>query len=208
MRRTVTPTASAVCVLVVLFGGLTGGCQSNPPEMGSRLAAHVSMIDFAGLSPAKPMDDLQVTAAMPARWEAVPPQSTALFTHRLWRSGTHLTGAGIAVVHLPLPMSAKTLLWIAKAKYAKTPNAAAHGGQITNEWTDAIGREWFEAENDKYHIQGYAVTSGFQAWVVYTGYRLQSPPNPVDISLGFRAVDSVVPFPLDLKGDPSEKRKK
>lgn len=204
MRRTIRRAGSPVPVLVVaLLVAFAGGCQASKPEVVSRLAAHVSMIDFAGLAPAKAMPDVKVTAAVPARWEAAPTQGNALFTHRQWRSGTRTTGVGVAHINMPLPMSAQTLLWLAKGQYAKAAGPA-HGGQLTNQWTDAIGREWFEGENDKYHVKGYAVTSGFDAWVVYTGYRLRAPPNPVDISLGFRAVDSVVPFPLDKHGDPSE----
>ncbi len=171
---------------------VVSGCQSTQPDLGNRLIAHIAMIDFSGLNPSEPITDLNVRAAMPQSWQAVPAQSNALFTHRQWRSASHATGVGVAYIHLPLPMSPKAMLWLAKAKYSgKTAD-----GRLTAEWTDTLGREWFEGANAKYHVRGYAVTSGFDAWVVYTGYRLRGTPDPVELSLAARSMDSVVPLPL------------
>ena len=177
--------------LVVAIVGLTG-CQSQQPVLASRLIAHVAMIDFSGLGAPAPITDLKVEASIPEGWTTLPPQTNPIYTHYQWRSGTHMTGVGIAYVHLPLPMSARTLLWFASAKYSgKTAD-----GKLLSEWTDTVGREWFEAENAKYRVRGYAVTNGFDAWVVYSGYRLRGAPNPVEISVAARSTDSVVPLPI------------
>ncbi len=189
--------------LVVVIAGLTG-CQTTQPVIGSRLIAHAAMIDFSGLAPCTSVTELNVEASIPEGWAPLPSQRNALFVHYQWRSATHMTGIGIVNVHLPLPMSAKALLWLASAKYSSNKDNANSDGKLLSEWTDSIGREWFEAENSKYHVRGYAVTSGFDAWVVYTGYRLRGDPNPVEISLASRSMDSIIPLPLVKQGSDAK----
>jgi len=121
-----------------------------------------------------------------------------LYVHEQWRAPNHATGVGVAYIHLPLPMSAKALVWMARSQYsAITAKQHKPDAALLGEWTDPLGREWFEGENEKYHIKGYVVTSGFDAWAVYSGYRLRIPPNQENINLAYRAMDSIVPLPLD-----------
>jgi hypothetical protein len=161
------------------------------------MAAHVANIDSSGLTADFNVPDLNVRAAIPQGWRPMAEDTSALYMHQQWRSPEHNTGVGVAYIHLPLPMSAKALVWLARTQYSQQ-NASKHQAdpQLLGEWTDALGREWFEGQNAKYHIKGYVVTSGFSAWAVYSGYRLRSPPTARQMNLAFRSMDSIVPLPL------------
>ena len=63
------------------------------------------------------------------------------------------------------------------------------------EWIDDVGRSWFEAENNKYHVQGYVLTRGFNAWIVYFGYKTGYPPDLAELSIAARAAETFVPDP-------------
>jgi hypothetical protein len=191
--------------LAILWVGLLAGCQPSAAEMGHQLTVRMSMIDFSGLAPAVPLGGgLDVSAAIPRAWQLAPGQERAMFAHQQWRNAARDIGVGVVHVHMPLPMSAKTLVWLAKSRYAAAAKSSDGGkpkvpggeGQLLNEWTDAVGREWVEAENDRVHVKGYAVTCGFDAWIVYVGVRRPGVPNPVDLQLAERSMESVVPGPL------------
>lgn len=182
------------CVLVV-----ASGCQGVQPVAHQRLIEHQALIDFAGLKPAANISSLKVVAAVPQSWEVMPTQSGALYTHGQWRSLSTHTGVGAAYVRLPLPFSAKTVLWLARQEYSKKSD----DGKIIAEWTDELGRNWFEAENNRYHVRGYALAQGFEAWIIYFGYKVNYPPDPSEISLAARCADSFVPM-LDGNAAPTK----
>ncbi len=208
MRTTVSTTATAV--LWTLAAGLAGGCQPTRTAMSQRLVARMALIDFSGLGPARPIGGVGVTAAVPRTWQLTPAQTGGMFTHVQWRSPTHSTAVGVARVRMPLPLSAKAVIWLAKTQYnnarAEKPGASSDAdpkhrvpggpGRLLKQWTDPVGREWVELENDRYHVKGYVFTSGFDAWVVYSGYRRTGVPNTVDLDLAGRSLESVVPAPL------------
>jgi hypothetical protein len=176
---------------------LLTGCQALPVNLGDRMVAHVANIDFSGLCADYPLPELNVRAAIPHGWEPMPVDVSPIFIHQQWRSPEHTTGVGVAYVHLPLPMTAKMLVWFARTQYSRQSiNEHKPDAQMLGEWTDGLGREWFEGENGKYHIKGYVVTNGLDAWAVYSGYRLKNKPNLREISLAFRSMDSIVPLPL------------
>jgi hypothetical protein len=155
-----------------------------------QLIQHQAMIDFSGLEVDEPIECVKTTIAAPRNWEVMPRQSNALYTHEQWRSPSTHTGVGILHAHLPLPISAKAVVWLARTQYAKK----APGAQVLDEWTDSLGRSWFEGQNDKYHIRGYVVVKGLSAWLVYFGYRVKCPPNLGEISIAARSADSAVPM--------------
>ena len=175
--------------LVVSLLGSALGCQQSHPLASRRLIEHVAMIDFSGLKPPEKVDNVKTTLALPRNWEAMPAKSTALYTHRQWRSPSGHTGVGVAYARTPLPLSPKLVVWLAKQQYAKL----AQDGRVLGEWTDNLGRYWFEAENDKYHIRGYVATQDFGAWILYVGYRVKYAPDPGEISLAARSLDSALP---------------
>ena len=158
------------------------------------LFQHQALVEMEGLQPVRVYDALHVTCAMPRKWENLPDDKGMLYDHVQWRSPSLQTGIGVAYIHTPLPLSAQVLIWFAKAEYTKKQTRQEPGGRVIGEWTDALGRAWFEAENDKYHVKGYAMTRGFDSWIVYTGYRVKSPPNWSEIGLAARAADSVAPM--------------
>jgi hypothetical protein len=167
------------------------GCQGPGSTVSNRiLIAHLPGVDFSGLRPMQSIGSVKVDCSPPDKWLVGLPDNAGLYTHQQWKSPSRTTGAGVLYVRLPFPLSPQTLLWFAKLEYSK---AATGGGKALADWTDSLGRPWFEAENEKYHVKGYAVVNGFDAWIVYYGYRVKSMPNPSELSLAARFVDTVIP---------------
>jgi hypothetical protein len=182
--------AAPVLLLTMLLG-----CQSAPTASSRRLIAHAAMLDFSGLQPAAPLGDVKMRAALPLSWDERPASTGPLYVHRQWRSPSQTNAVGVVYLHLPFPVSARLLIWFAKTQYAQRQEGETQGRLIA-QWTDALGREWVDAENARYHVRGYALTSGFDAWFVYAGYRIQSPMNPMEIGMAARSVEAMLPLPL------------
>jgi hypothetical protein len=178
---------SILTVGCMLAGNLS--CQQTPAVSHRRLIEHQAMIDFSGLKPVEAIQSVKVHAGVPRQWEAMALQSNPLYTHQQWRAPSTKTGIGVAHVRLPIPMSVGMLKWFARQQYTQKAN----DGRIIDEWTDALGRPWFEAENAKYRVRGYIVVRGFEAWVIYFGHKSKLPPDPAELSLAARAVDTIVP---------------
>ena len=181
------------------FVGLLGGCQGLKPIESHRLIEHQALIDFSGLKPAETYPAVKANGAVPVAWEAVPLQKSALYTYHQWKSPSTHTGVGAAHISLPLPFGADTVLWFARREYTKKAN----DGKVIGQWTDDLGRTWFEAENDKYHVRGYCLAQGFEAWVVFFGYDIRVPPEPAEISLAARCADTFVPLVGGVKPIPA-----
>jgi hypothetical protein len=165
------------------------GCQLGPTVASKRLIEPRAMIDFSGLAGVKQIEPVHATAAPPEKWDELKLTRTGPLVHQQWRSPSRNTGVGVAYVRMPLPLAARTLIWLARLEYTKKST----DGRIINEWTDHLGRPWFEAENNKYHLRGYAVTRGFDAWFIYFGYKTNSPPDPAELNLAARAMQTIVP---------------
>lgn len=177
-------------MMLCVLGGLLAGCQGGSPTVSNRiLLAHLPGIDFSGLARAQYIPAVKVAASIPSTWHALKLQSNPIYSHQQWKAPSGYTGTGIFHVNMPLPFDAHTLLWFAKAEYAKK----AADGKPLGEWTDPLGRPWFEAENDKYHVRGYAVTQGLDAWIVYYGYKTTRPVDADELSLAGRSIDTVLP---------------
>src|SRR2546426_6753703 len=170
---------------------LTTGCQTAAKVPNPRLLEPQALIDFSGLGPAEPIEGVKVSCSVPRQWEAVPLKKTPLYAHQQWKSPSSHTGVGVVYVRLPLPISERMLLWFAKREYTK----ANEDGKAIGQWTDEVGREWFEAENNKYHVRGYALVRGFNAWIVYFGSKAGYPPDMAELSLAGRCVQTFVPDP-------------
>ena len=167
------------------------GCQ-NQTITAAKIAHQQRTIDHTGLKQVADYDVVKARAAAPRTWEQLNVKKTKLFTDIQWRSPTRLTGVGVAYIRLPLPLPASALIWFAKQEYTKKAN----DGKLLAEWTDDIGRPWFEAQNNKYHVKGYVVTKGFEAWIVYSGYKVATPPSEEELKLARRAQETIVPTPL------------
>ena len=74
---------------------------------------HRDKINETGLALAMPLEPLKVNAAFPSGWLPLPLQKNPLYSHQQWRSPTRRTGVGVTYVHMPLPLSTKTLVWFA-----------------------------------------------------------------------------------------------
>ena len=193
------PVPMTIWVLLagLLFAGNLG-CQQAASVGTSRLIEHQALIDFTGLAPEVEIRSLRVHAAVPQNWEDLPLQGTPLYTHQQWRSPSRTTGVGVAYLRLPLPLSPKAILWFAKTEYNKKKSSE---GKDLGQWVDSTGRHWFEGENDKYHVRGYVITKGFEAWIVYFGYRIPSIPHAGELNLAARAAEKVLPTALVKKND-------
>src|SRR5687767_14301956 len=185
---TFIPRIFITCCAAVAMAGAVG-CQSGPPVETRRLIEHQALIDFSGLRPPSVAEAVRMQASVPASWSLHGIEKKSLYNHQQWKSPTAKTAVGVIYARLPLPLSADTLLWLGRQQYQKTSD----DGKEVQKWTDELGRRWFEAETKKYHCRGYAIVTGLDAWIVYLGYKVDAPPEPVDISLGARCIETFVP---------------
>jgi hypothetical protein len=188
------PTVSVTALFSVI---LLTGCQFAAPPAVRRPTVQPVADDVL---PVTKQESLKVQWALPANWKPLPNQpKSPLYTHVQYRSPTLSTGFGVAYIHLPLPLSAKAIVWFAKSQYTQQSSE----GHLLGEWTDKLGRYWFEAENVKYHVKGYAVTNGFDAWVIYSGYKMTRARHLDEIALATKCSDAIIPLPL-LKPSQSD----
>jgi hypothetical protein len=178
---------------VSLLAGLTllSGCQFGQTVSTARLIQHQAMVDPSGLNDIETVDLVKVHVAAPKKWETLPPKKASLYTDMQWRSPSRMTGVGVAYVHLPLPMSAQTIAWLAEKEYAQRST----DGKLLARWTDELGRPWFEAESSRYHVRGYIVTKGFEAWIIYCGYKREQPPSAAELGVAARSLETIMPVP-------------
>jgi hypothetical protein len=185
--------AALAAVVVGFFLGFASGCQFAPAVSTSRLIHHQEQIETLGLDPTGTVTALKAQCAPPHEWRALPLQHSPLYTHQQWKSPSGLTGVGVAYITMPLPLSAKAIIWFAKGEYQKKEKEG--DGKQLGQWTDSLGREWFEAENKKYHVRGCVMTRGFEAWIIYTGYKLAQPRREDEINLAERCQEKILPLP-------------
>src|ERR1051325_467327 len=132
------------CVFTAVFA-FVSGCQMAAPAPKAAFTDYRQNLSEVGLALPMAVDPLKGNAAFPPGWTSLPLQKTALYTHQQWRSPSKRTGVGVPYVRMPLPLSTKTLVWFAMNEAGKKTN----NGKIIRQWHDELGREWFEAENDK-----------------------------------------------------------
>jgi hypothetical protein len=185
---------------VALFAFISG-CQTNANTPSrAELLEHAEQVDDLGLTPPTAVAEVKITGSFPTSWTPLRVQKNAMYTHQQFRSPTRRTAVGLTYVRMPLPLSTKTLVWFAAGEVGKKVN----DGKLIRQWTDELGREWFEAENTKYHMVGYVMTRGFDAWINYCGYRVTEPQEPTEIALGNKALDTILPSsvaPLDSRAN-------
>lgn len=184
--------AWSVLVGVCMVAPLLGGCQTvqAPPI---RLINHRAMLDFSGLRSPQTFQPVKAEGAIPITWEQLKIKRAALFTDMQWRSPSRNTAVGVAYIRMPLPFGPRTLLWLARAEYVKRSD----DGRMINEWIDDLGRQWFEAENSNYHVRGMILTRGFDAWIMYCGFKTAEPLDATELALGERALETFLPAPGD-----------
>lgn len=182
---------TAVFVAGVICLSALSGCQMSQTVSTARLIQHQAMIDPTGLAETAVVEPVKVHIAAPQRWEQLEPKRYALYTEMQWRSPSKMTGVGVAYVRLPLPIPARSIAWLAQKEYAKK----AADGKILGTWDDSLGRPWFEAENSRYHVRGYIVSKGFDAWIIYCGYKTEQPPSASELGVAARALETIVPTP-------------
>lgn len=175
------------------------GCQVGGLPSKAAMVEHREKIDDTGLSEPMPVQDLKASASLPNGWTALRLQKAALYSHQQWRSPSKRTAVGVTHVKMPLPLSTKALVWMAMGEATKRVN----DGKIIRRWNDALGREWFEAENEKYRMTGYVMTRGFDAWINYFGYRTTEPQEPAEIELATKALETILPLSVVVDASAS-----
>lgn len=193
--------ACRACVVVlrlaapfVLVFACLSGCQTAGPSR-TQLVEYREQIDDLGLGDPVGIGFLKINAAMPNGWIPLKTQKSALYTHKQWRSASRRTAVGITYIRMPLPFGAKVLAGLASNEVGKKTS-----GQVVRRWKDELGREWFEAENDKYHMVGYVMTRGLDAWINYCGYRVNEPKQDAEWDIGGRALASILPSAIAPAG--------
>jgi len=173
---------------------LLAACQSN--VTGSALLEHQMQSDKLGLTAVTNFAAIHASVAPPRNWTLLPTSQSIFYTHQQWRSPNHATGIGVAYIRLPLPTTPEILLFLARTQYndARKSAGADVTASVDKQWTDALGRLWFEAQDDNYHVRGYAMTRGLEAWIVYSGHRVRGTARDSDIAMADRTADAVVPF--------------
>jgi hypothetical protein len=177
-------------IVLALAAAFLTGCQVTAISV-SQLEIHQALLNHSGLVPVFSIAKLRVSCAVPIEWDRLPLTSNFLYSHQQWRSPDRHVGMGVAYMHTPFLFSPQTLIWFAKSQYA---NSDDRSGRLIAQWTDTLGRVWFEAENDTYHIRGYAMTRGYDAWIVYSGFRVKTHPPVGEVALAGRGADSVAPL--------------
>jgi hypothetical protein len=185
-RRACIVVSRLVAPFVLVFACLSG-CQTAGPSR-TQLVEYRGQISDLGLADPVSVEALKINASLPNGWEALSAQKSALYTHQQWRSASHRTAVGITYIRMPLPFSARILAGLASNEVGKKTT-----GRVHRRWTDELGREWFEAENDRYHLTGYVMTRGLDAWINYCGYRVKEPMHEAEVDLGGRALASILP---------------
>ena len=181
----------------LLLAGLLvplAGCQTTTKVRERRMIETILNMDFTGLKPPEKIEPLRVSISPPKTWETMPLVKTPVYAHQQWRSPSRLTGVGVAYARLPLPLSRGMVLWLARKEYTKRAN----DGRVIDQWDDDTGRTWFEGENKKYHVRGYVRVEGFGVWFVYYGHKTGTAPDPAEISLAARCVDTILPDSVKL----------
>lgn len=183
-------------LLLVVISPLVVGCQTTAVPSKTSLTEYREALDDSGLSLPLAVKDVNLNASLPSGWRSLGVQKSALYTHTQWRAPSKHTAVGSTYVKMPIPLSTKTLVWFAMNEVAKKSN----DGKIIRRWNDKLGREWFEAENTKYHMTGYVMTRGFDAWINYVGYRKNEPTEQAEVTLGEKALETFMP--LSVVGKP------
>jgi len=188
--RVVGTLRALVCICILGALGAAGGCQVAPMASGAKIAEYRQQVDASGLVAPISVEPLKASIAPPVRWVALKMQKTLLYTHQQWRSPTCKSAVGITYIRLPFPMSTKTLAWFAGNEARKQ----TVDGKLIRQRTDSLGREWFEAETPKYHVTGYAMTRGQDAWINYCGYHVSEAKSEAEIELARRALETIIPL--------------
>ena len=175
--------------IAIGFAALSG-CQIHAVSVEA-LEEHQLDMDRSGLAPLHINAILKVSCTPPQNWEPLPLTQNVLYAHQQWRSPDHHVGMGVAYMHTPFAFSPEMMIWFAKMQYTSSSDGS---GRLIAQWTDSLGRCWFEAENDTYHVLGYAMTRGLDAWMVYSGYQVKKNPPPREVWLAARGADTVTPL--------------
>lgn len=185
-------TRSMRMLLALAATALLGGCQLGASVPPYRLIEHQAMIDPSGLNESSICGSVKVHVEIPQKWSILQPKRTAIYTHQQWRSPSGMTGLGVCYIHLPIPMSADLIVWLAKREYGKHSD----DGHLLAQWRDSLGRPWFEAETRTYHVRGYVVSRGFEAWIIYCGYKTEQAPRAAELGVAARSLETIVPTPF------------
>ncbi|HWB52654.1 MAG TPA: hypothetical protein VG722_00610 [Tepidisphaeraceae bacterium] len=165
----------------------SSGCYSSAARFS---AAGLPKRTIADSTKVHTIPALKVSLPTPPKaWSHMPLKQTAMYSQEEWYGPSTHTGLGVVYVHVPVPMPAGTLVWLAKKEYTSRPD----GGKMTRQWTDSAGRNWFEAVSKTYHAKGYVIADGANAWIAYCGYKTNFAKQPTEVALAEHAMNALRP---------------
>lgn len=169
-----------------------GGCQVRGVST-AELTANQEQLTSQEPAPLLTERDLHITCAPPAHYQRLRTNRTLLYTHQQWRALSRNAGFGVVYIHTPVAVSPEVLLWFAKSQYAQKEKPDQGRGRLLRQWIDRLNRHWFECENGRYHVRGYAMCQGLDNWIIYSGWRVRTPATPKELQTIQAAVESVAP---------------
>lgn len=168
-----------LCVLVA-------SCRMSGNVSEAALVLHNSQASGAGLSGAVGVEPLKVSMSPPAGWRPAQLHQANRYAYQQWWSQSGRTAVGVTYVRMPLPMNSKMVVTL----------AACEGGRVIREWTDAIGRQWFEGERNGHRMVGYVLIRGFDAWINYSAWSLAESQVPAELELANRSIETIIPLSI------------
>lgn len=174
-------------MLVGLLVGLLVGCQSAVDV--EQLASSARTVERTDLETSLVLDEVAARVAPPEGWTRRPTQRRSIATHVQFRSPDETVRMGVVKLAMPLPLSADTIIWLARTGY-KSKNGKP---ELLTRWTDDAGRHWLVGQDNAWQGEAYILTAGFRGWIVYRSWRRDPLPSEADRDRASRAVRAVVP---------------
>jgi hypothetical protein len=127
--------------------------------------------------------------ALPASWKAEAEKHADTHTDAEWQAPSGHTVFGAVYIHVPPLVGGKSLVKQVKKNYVKRQP----GGKMTQQWTDAADRNWFEVDATGTHTKGFVITHGHHAWFVYYRYATGNDSAQDEIKIADDAINHVEP---------------
>ncbi|MEM8873152.1 MAG: hypothetical protein AAGD32_02730 [Planctomycetota bacterium] len=174
-------------VLAVMTISLVG-CQGSIDA--EQLTATAQRVERSDLDDTLLLEEVAARIAPPRDWTQRPTQRRSIATHIQFRSPDQTVRMGVVKLAMPLPLSADTIIWLARTGY-KSKNGKP---QLLTRWTDDAGRHWLVGQDDAWQGEAYILTAGFRGWIVYRSWKRDPLPSEAERDKASRAVRTVVPM--------------
>jgi hypothetical protein len=173
------------CCLTLLAGAEVG-CQSKYSSIPTYQPA-TQPLSATGLSPAKPMENVEAIVVPPVGWETEDAKADEDHVHLSWKSPSGKTNYGVIYFSLPLPLPAR---WIIDPYLAAMKKSEGEANVIAGPVEDkSLPGLRFTVECGDYRMRTNLICKGFHGWAVYAGTLRTQPEIPAELELAERARD-------------------